>query len=513
MESGCCLSCFNCCFFNCFDSFSLSIFQMISSLLGIGANSLIFSLSKKINDSSNFIFSTQVINISFFAGGTTISIILAILKKMEKLDQGCFYKFGMHGSKIYSTISKLLILLNIIGFFYLISFTPFLMWEITIEGGQEMFNITSSDYLGEGKEIEYFVRYKNKTFYCEKYGCPPNYIFPEDKPDNYGDVFLVLFYSILSCLIMFFNGESFSSDSKRIKFLSSGKLSLQFKPIEIATAMCNRENSFDLLNLLFCYKATIFNVEALISTFSCIIFFFSLFTLVYVKKLLWIQAYFVDNGFIYVPLFSSVLCFFAGLCCERCCDRFQNPKCKKCYAIIILVINFMEFPILLIDLPMCVGSQTGSIKYRADCDKYASNTIYHSELYESLCHEDYEYKYLLFIVKRCSSKIVCLVFVLVAGEIILTFYLIVLFMNYVQRIIPEFGSTTKAYNAVMYLIENNGDKICVDDIKIECEEKTMTKNKGGKEIEYKNYIYKRILPPVKNVPVVQNLQIIYLSES
>ena len=34
---------------------------------------------------------------------------------------------------------------------------------------------------------------------------------------------------------MFFNGESFSSDSKRIKFLSSGKLSLQFKPIEIAS--------------------------------------------------------------------------------------------------------------------------------------------------------------------------------------------------------------------------------------------------------------------------------------
>ena len=41
----------------------------------------------------------------------------------------------------------------------------------------------------------------------------------------------------------------------------------------------------------------------------------------------------------------------------------------------------------------------------------------------------------------------------------------------------------------------------------------MTKNKGGKEIEYKNYIYKRILPPVKNVPVVTNLPIIYLSES
>jgi hypothetical protein len=86
---------------------------------------------------------------------------------------------------------------------------------------------------------------------------------------------------------MFFNGESFSSDSKRIQFLSSGKLSLELRPFEVVTSICNRKKSFSLLNLLFCYKTTKLNVEVLISVFASIIFFISLFNLILAIKLPW----------------------------------------------------------------------------------------------------------------------------------------------------------------------------------------------------------------------------------
>ena len=47
--------------------------------------------------------------------------------------------------------------------------------------------------------------------------------------ENFGEVFIVLFYSLFSYIIMFFNGESFLSDSKRIQFLSSGKKTSRIK--------------------------------------------------------------------------------------------------------------------------------------------------------------------------------------------------------------------------------------------------------------------------------------------
>jgi hypothetical protein len=285
MESGFCLGCFNCCFFNCFNSLHLSIFEIITSVIGIGLNSLVISFSQKLLETSKFLFSVQVINISFFSAGTGISTVLTFLKKMEKLGQGCFYKFGFNITNIYSISSKLLMLVNIVGFFYLISFTPFLTMEISENG---LFNNTLIDHVGPGEEIEYVIKFKNKTSHCEKYSCSSNEVLSEEDEieSNFGDVLLILFYSLLSCIIMFFNGESFSSDSKRIQFLSSGKLSLELRPFEVVTSICNRKKSFSLLNLLFCYKTTKLNVEVLISVFASIIFFISLFNLILTIKYL-----------------------------------------------------------------------------------------------------------------------------------------------------------------------------------------------------------------------------------
>lgn len=387
-------------------------------------------------------------------------------------------------------------LLNIVGFFYLISFTPFLTMEIS---GKGLFNNTLINHVGPGKEIEYVVKIINKTSHCEKYSCPFNEILSEEDEDksNFGDVFLTLFYSLLSCIIMFFNGESFSSDSKRIQFLSSGKLSLELRPFEVVTSICNRKKSFSLLNLLFCYKTTMLNVEVLISFFALIIFFVSVFDLIFVVRLPWPQLYFIYPVEIFAPMGVSFYCFLLGLCCEKCCDRCKNrSSCgKKCCCIIGLIVALLLFPFIIISLPLSVGSQNGKIKYKAFCN-YDKNNRYldHKELYSSICNEDYENKYLLITVQSCSIDKILIIFILCVIQIILNFYLIILMMNYIQRMPHEFGINNRAYDAIIYLIENDGNKICIDDIEIDCENNT-----------YKRKIIQKNVP----VPISSNIPMIY----
>ena len=500
MESGFCLNCFNCCFFNCFNSFHLSIFEIISSVIGIGLNSLVISFSKKIFEIPKFLLSVQTINISFFSAGTGISAVLTIFKKMEKLGQGCFYKFGFKITKIYSISSKLLMLINIVGFFYLISFTPFLTMEIS---GKGLFNDTLINHVGPGKEIEYVIKFINKTSHCKKYNCSSNETLSEEdeeNKENYGDVLLILFYSLLSCIIMFFNGESFSSDSKRIQFLSSGKLSLELKPFEVATSICNRKKSFSLLNLLFCYKATLLNVKVLISVLALIILFVSIFDTILISKMPWPQLYFFDSLAFIAPFLVSLYCFLFGICWEKCCDPCKNGSscCKKCCRIIAVIITILMFPYIIISCPILVGSQNGKIKYKAYCDLKDVYYLDHKDLYMSICNEDYKNKYLFITVRSCSIDKILIIFILGLIQIILNFYLIVLLMNYIQRATSEFGTFNRAYDAIMYLIEDNGNKICVDDIKIEC----------------KKNIYKRKIKNKKaRVSKISNLPIIYSSNN
>ena len=68
-------------------------------------------------------------------------------------------------------------LVNIIGFFYLISFTPFLTVDLSEVGGQELFNNTLFNHTGPGKEIEYILKYKNKTLHCENKNCSSDEIY------------------------------------------------------------------------------------------------------------------------------------------------------------------------------------------------------------------------------------------------------------------------------------------------------------------------------------------------
>ena len=510
MDSGWCLCCFNCCFFNCFTSFHLALYQIITSLIGIAANSAIIILSKRLMDKSIIIFSTQVINITYYASGTVLSSILLFFKKLEKLNQGCFYKFGWLSSKIYSICSKILTIINIIGFFYLISFTPFLTSSFE---GEKLFNQTLFEHIGD--EIEVFLRYKNDTFHCGNFKgnftcISDDYTYKGEDESNWADIFLFIFYSLLSGLIMFFNGESFSSDSKRIKNLSFGKLLLELKPIEVVNSICTRKKSCDLLNLLFCYKATVFNIEALISAFSFIIFAFSICLIILLSKFLPIQRHFISIFIVLIPMVISIFCFLLGMCCENCLCKNRRPCCKKVCAVIAVIIAIVYLPFDLFGIIETVGVLNGKVKFRADCKEYVIYKLDYDDLYRSICHEDYNNKYLLITLKGCSFKYILFTFIASMIGVILIFYLIVLILSYIRRGVPEYGFKNRAYDALMYLIGDNGEKICVEDIKIEKETKTITSKKDGKEIEYKRDIYKRIVTQ-REIPVLLNLPVVYLN--
>ena len=507
MESGLCLRCFNCCFFNCFNSIHMSIYQLLTSLIGIAANSAILTLSKRVFGSSNFLFSTQIINISFFFFFSTLSSILLFLKKMEKINKGCYHKFGWRSSQIYSFFSKLLIIMNVISFFYLISFTPFLTQELSINDGKELFNETLFKHIGN--EIVLFLKYNNQTFHCGNFSgdfeCIIDDVSYKGKDENnFGDVFLLLFYSILSGLIMFLNGRSYSSDSKRIKFLCKGKISLELKPIEVVSSFCTREKKFDSLNLLFCYRATVFNVEALISTFSFINFIFSIFLIVLTDKYLPIQGHYISYIVVLIPLFISIICFLSGMCFEKCCCKNRGPFCKKISTVIVVILIICYLPMEISSLVISVGVLSGNVKFRAECNDYAYNIDY-PELYKSICSEDYKNKYFLITLKGCSINYILYFFICISIEIILLFYLIVLMLNYIGRAVPENGVQNRAYETVMYSVEENGEKICIGNIKIGKELENNNINENGIDIKSeKAHIYKRNAPSSSRVPAILN---------
>ena len=165
---------------------------------------------------------------------------------------------------------------------------------------------------------------------------------------------------------MFFNGESFSSDSKRIKNLSFGKLLLELKPIEVVNSICTRKKSCDLLNLLFCYKATVFNIEALISAFSFIIFAFSICLIILLSKFLPIQRHFISIFIVLIPMVISIFCFLLGMCCENCLCKNRRPCCKKVCAVIAVIIAILYLPFDLFGIIETVGVLNGKVKFRAD---------------------------------------------------------------------------------------------------------------------------------------------------
>ena len=122
MNNDCSICCINCCFCNCCHSLILTIFELVSSLIGTGITGYLLSNYQLLLEKSKFLYSLPFINISYFGSSSVILTILLIIKQLKKIEYLFFYKFSNICSFIYSILSKCLALFNLFSFFYLLCF-------------------------------------------------------------------------------------------------------------------------------------------------------------------------------------------------------------------------------------------------------------------------------------------------------------------------------------------------------------------------------------------------------
>ena len=64
------------------------------------------------------------------------------MKKLELIERICWYKFGNYSTLLYSYISKILAILNIIGFFYIFGFVSFITIYLHIDEAKGLMPVT-----------------------------------------------------------------------------------------------------------------------------------------------------------------------------------------------------------------------------------------------------------------------------------------------------------------------------------------------------------------------------------
>jgi hypothetical protein len=87
----------------------------------------------------------------------------------------------------------------------------------------------------------------------------------------------------------------------------------------------------------------------------------------------------------------------------------------------------------------------------------------------------------------------------------LSFFVIVLIFSYIHRALFEYNTPNRNYTAKLYSIEENGEKIDVDNIEVSLLTVKLTKNVKGKEIVEEQQIYSR-KAIARNVEVNSNEQ-------
>ena len=213
MENSCQKGIINCCYCNCLESLYVTISELITSILGIIINSIASSFINKIKDKFDSIISLNYINITYFGSSSIIATIILVLRKLNKIEQSVGYKFGSYSTQIYSYISKIMAIINIIGFLYLMAFTS---WIAIHPSREEVESILHVTYLGIHGEINLITGTEGVELNCDNMDC-----YDDEKKDEinnikYIDFFIFIFSIFLSFFLMFFNGASFYSENTRI---------------------------------------------------------------------------------------------------------------------------------------------------------------------------------------------------------------------------------------------------------------------------------------------------------
>ena len=238
--------------------------------------------------------------------------------------------------------------------------------RIDKDKGKKILPVTN---VGLHGEIDLILGTEGVKLDCDGMECYDYEKEEENLPNmDYSDLLRFVFSIIFSFLFMFFNGASFSSENKRISKLVTGKLEIDFIPVEqislFDTKFC------DILNSITCYRLTVLQLLNFMTFLSLLSFacFLSTFIIAIVNP--WPQSIFF-SGDIAAPI-GSILCLFilaASIYCQnvKCCDFNSPPSKRKCNMIIILIISIIFYPVQLLGFVSIFSSQLGSSSVSIEC--------------------------------------------------------------------------------------------------------------------------------------------------
>jgi hypothetical protein len=209
----------------------------------------------------------------------------------------------------------------------------------------------------------------------------------------------------------------------------------------------------------------------------------------------------------------SLLVFISCLYCKgiECCNKEYPPTKRKCIMTIFFLLSLFYFPAQLINLSSIISSQIGNSKIRILVrfeglsnvpSQYDESFPYYYEDEKYFARDDY---YIIFGIKQAGFGKIILGIILGSTAAILSFFVIVLIFSYIHRALFEYNTPNRNYTAKLYSIEENGEKIDVDNIEVSLLTVKLTKNVKGKEIVEEQQIYSR-KAIARNVEVNSNEQ-------
>lgn len=488
MENGCQSKMINCCFCNCMKSISVTISEIIFSLLGIIINSMSASFYNRINQDLSYLFTLNYINISYFSSSSVISVIILILKKLEMIERSFGYKFGNYSTLLYSYLSKIISVLNIIGFLYILGFSSIVTISFNIKEAKEVMPVT---YIGSYGTVDLIHGTKGVEMDCSNMECSDE----EKKQDNliyidYIEFLIFCLSTILSSIFTFFNGASFSSEKQRIGHLIKGKIDVELIPIE--TKDLFGEKFCQLLNSITCYRMTVLRILNLITLISFISFATSLITVIIGLKNSWPQAiFFTKNIAGNIGLILPILTLLSGIYCRdaKYCGFDTPPTKRKCIMIILLLLVIIFFPFQLLGFTILFTSQIGASRISVTCTNDESCDDAFS-IYDNKYREKYT---LIFNVKEATIGKMILGFILGIIPPFCFFFLIVLMVTYIVRALTEYNLPYRAYEAKLFIIEDNGNKTDLNNFEIISKRTNIKKLVNNREVEEEIITYHRNL--------------------
>ena len=485
METGCQKGIINACFCNCLTSMCISVFELILSLIGTVLNSFTFAFLKKIKDKLDFAFTLHYINISYFGSSSIIIAIILVLRQLQRIERAFGYKFGSYSTLIYSYLSKIIAIINIFGFLYLLGFTSMVSVRISKDEVKDILPVTNVGLYGE---IDLISGTEGVKLDCDSMEC-----LEHEKEENlpsidYLDLLVFIFSIIFSFLFMFFNGASFSSENKRISKLITGKIEIDFIPVEKISLF---DKKFcDLLNSITCYRLTVLQLLNCITILSFLSFACLLSSFIIGLVQPWPQAiFFGKNIAAPVGFIISIFSFISSIYCKsvECCDFNTPPSTRKCNMIIILILSILFYPLQLLGFVMIFSSQLGNSSVFFDCTQEEPCddlfTIYDYQIRS-------KYSFTLTVNKSSGNRIFT---GLILGGIPLFsfFFLMVLMVSFIRRSMNEYNSLNRIYDTKIMSIEENGAKVDLDLIEIVTEEIKIKNSKDNNEEVKEITVYSR----------------------